>query len=250
MNAVANPVRSGLETLVTRVVGYSLLAHGFAYPDASAVAALQEAAAAAAPFLAGSPLHELVGRALVSDIEELLPTHTHLFTLSSSPDTPTFETAYFSSDPTQQTNRMADIAGFYRAFGVDAGGTGFRPDDISVELEFMSYLYRKQIYATEHLGAPRVAQTKKAQRMFLGEHLGRWAPELGRRVALSAGGSEFYRALGAGLDDWICAEAEAMNLKLPEPTGPVRDWPEPGEMSVEAEVQDIQVFELDQLPVL
>ena len=250
MNAAVNPVRPGVETLAARVVGYSLLARGFAYPDESVVSALQEAAAAAAPFLAGSPLHELVGCALASDSVELLPTHTQLFTLSSSPDTPTFETAYFSSDPTQQTNRMADIAGFYRAFGVDAGGTGFRPDDISVELEFMSYLYRKQIYATEHLGAPRVAQTKKAQRMFLGEHLGRWAPELGRRVALTAGGSEFYRALGTGLDDWICAEAADMNIQLPEPAGPVTDWPQPGEMSVEAEPQDIQVFELDQLPVL
>lgn len=239
-----------LETTVARAVGYSLLAHSFANPDESAIHAMQEAAAAAAPFLADSALGDLCRLAWEAEPEELLAAHTRLFTLSSSPDSPNFETAYFSSDPTQQTNRMADIAGFYRAFGVDTGGTGFRPDDISVELEFMGYLCRKEIYAGEHLGAPRVAQTKKAQRMFLAEHLGAWAGEFGRRVATRAGRSQFYQALGVALEDWMLAESALLGVEMAAPVNPVGGWPEPGELSNEPEGEDPQVFGLDEIPVL
>ena len=238
------------QAVVTRAVGYSFLARAFAYPNEAGLAALQEAAAAAGPFLQDSPLADLVEIALASTSDELLAAHTRLFSLSSSPDSPTFETAYFSSDPTQQTNRMADVAGYYRAFGVDAGGTGSRPDDISVELEFMGYLCRKQLYAAEHLGAPRVGQTKRAQRTFLTEHLGAWAPGFGRRVALRAGPSDFYRFLGVALDDWMSAEASYAGVMLPEATQPSHDWPEPGEFSKESELDGPQVFELDEIPVL
>ncbi len=236
---------------IGRATGYTLLAHLFAFPDAPGIAAMQEAAAAAAPFSTGGPIVSLSGVILAAEPEPLVQAYTRLFSLSSSPDCPNFESAYFSPDPIQQTNRMADIGGFYRAFGVDALGTGLRPDDISVELEFMGYLCRKELHARMHLGAPRTAQVVKAQRMFVGEHLGLWAAEFGKRVALNAGACDFYRLLGVALDDWITEEAALMKVDLagaadsPAPGWNVREEEPPGD-----EEAGDAIFALDELPVL
>jgi len=161
----------------------------------------------------------------ISDIE---PEYVDLMSFSSSPDCPTFETAYFSSDAIQQTNRMADIAGFYRAFGVDTRSGGFRPDELSVELEFMSFLCQKEAYAAEHLGAPRVKQSAKAQRMFLGEHLGRWGAAFGRRVSSRATPGSFYHVAGLALAAWIGDDCALLGTKPEEVSGdPSTDWREP-----------------------
>lgn len=251
MRTAVRPALATSETAVVRAVGYSLLAHALAYPDDSAIAALQEVAAAAASFLEGTPLAELVPLARAATPGDLEPAHVRLFSLSSSPDCPTYETAYFSPDPTQQTNRMADIAGFYRAFGVDTGGTGFRPDDICVELEFMGYLCRKQVYAAEHLGAPRVAQTLRAQRLFLGDHLGCWAAGLGRRIAARAGASEFYRVLGAVLEDWVWGDCRAAGVtRLEVVDGPRPGWESEGGETGELGINPEQLFDPEELPVM
>ena len=224
MTELTHSELSNTEAAVRRAVAYTFLAHCFAYPDESAVAAMQEAAQAATPFVAGTPLAGLMALASTARSKEIEADHVRLFTLSSSPDCPSFESAFFSGDPIQQTNRMADIAGFYRAFGVDAGAPGFRPDDICVELEFMGYLCRKQVYAAEHLGAPRVGQTLRAQRMFLEEHLGQWAGALGGRIAVRAD-HEFYREAGTALAHWISEDCQLLRAFPPQvATAPSPDW--------------------------
>ena len=191
---------------MVRAVGYGLLAQAFAYPDAGRVAALQETARAAEPILAGTPLGELASWASDATQAELEPVYAHVLSLSSSPDCPSYETGYIDSDVNRQVARMADISGFYRAFGVDATVQGFRHDDISVELEFMSFLCKKQVYAAEHRGAPRVAQVARAQRLFLSEHLSCWAGELGRRLSGLPAASGFYARLGEALTEWVAAD--------------------------------------------
>jgi len=230
-----------------RAVSYSLLAHCFAYPDEQQVAALQEAAAAAAPFVEGSPVGELIALAVAATSEDLEAEFVRLFALSSSPDCPTFETAYYAAETVLQTNRMADIAGFYRAFGVDSGTAGLRPDEICVELEFMGYLARKELYAREHLGAPRVGQVVKAERMFLSDHLGTWGTTFGRRVSARAGLCAFYREAGFALSSWVVAECNRTGAKPAAIVeGPVAGWdaevPDPAD-------REEQVFDPDEIPV-
>ena len=200
-----------IESAVERGLAYALLARCLAHPDDENVAASREAAEAAGPFLADGPVGELAGLAAEAERSELEPGYVQVFTLSASPDCPNFETAFFPAEPVVQTARMADIAGFYLAFGVDVGGRGLRPDDISVELEFMAYLCRKQVYASEHLGAAQMAQAVRAQRLFLREHLGQWGVALGRRVALRAT-DEFYREAGLALAAWLAADCEALRV--------------------------------------
>lgn len=256
MAKTASPAESTAATL-QRAMAYDLLAHALAYPDAVSFERLQAVAAAAAPSFAGTPLEDLVNRSLEANREQLEGEHIRLFTLSSSPDCPTFETAYLATDPSQQTARMADIAGFYRAFGVDPAQPGFRPDDISVELAFMGYLCKKQNHASEHMGAPRVAQVRRAQRMFLREHLGRWGIALGRRITARAMNTPFYFLAGEALADWIEADVEILGAGPIEfAEEPQMTWDTPGlandDMSDDIETGEVepQLIAPDEIPVL
>ncbi|HET8943573.1 MAG TPA: molecular chaperone TorD family protein [Dehalococcoidia bacterium] len=212
---------------LARGVGYDLLAQCFAHPDTDCVAALRVAANDALAVEGWVPMLRLAAIAREVPIDHLEPVWVSLITFSGSPDCPAFETAYFGSDAQQQTQRMADIAGFYRAFGVDATSTGVRPDDLPVELEFMAYLCRKEAYAAEHLGAPRVAQAQRAQRLFLSEHLGRWGAVFGRNLAAAAPGGHFYALAAETLAIWIDRECAALGVTPDEIHGPIPPWTPP-----------------------
>ncbi len=257
MTKSASTAAESSAATLQRAMAYDLLAHALAYPDADSFERLQAVANGAAPSFVGTPLEDLVNRCLAAGREELEGEHIRLFTLSSSPDCPTFETAYLSTDPSQQTARMADIAGFYRAFGVDPAQPGFRPDDISVELAFMGYLCKKQNHAAEHMGAPRVAQVRRAQRMFLREHLGRWGIALGRRITARAMNTPFYFLAGEALADWLQAEIELLGAGPIEfAEEPRMTWDEPGsandDMSddIDTEEMEPQLIAPDEIPVL
>ena len=222
MNVVA--ASREVDQAVGRAAVYGLLARAFAYPQrghgptpAASLDALPDRNGASA-------------RALVEAMppaQELEVAFTELFTHSSSRDCPVHETAYTAYEIFQQTQQMADIAGFYAAFGVETGAGGERPDHISVELEFMQYLALKEAYARQHLGAARVRQCRRAQRLFLQDHLGGWGPAFGRRLeALDPGG--WYGRAGCLLADWLEQDCRSLNATPAFVVdGPRLAWPEP-----------------------
>ncbi|MBK8559147.1 molecular chaperone TorD family protein [Candidatus Amarobacter glycogenicus] len=217
-----------IESALTRAAFWEFLAHAFAYPNDERIAALHESAAEVLAGDANVPALRMAAVAKEASRDYLETVYISLTTFSSSPDAPAFESAYFGGDAQQQTQRMADIAGFYRAFGVDSTDGGFRPDELPVELEFMAYLCRKEAYAEEHLGAPRAGQTRKAQRLFLEEHLGRWGAAFGRRVASQAPAGHFYQLAGETLSYWVLQECSSAGVTPVEVSGDTsRHWPQP-----------------------
>ena len=88
------------------------------------------------------------------------------------------------ADPLFQPHRLADLAAFYRAFGLEVTeDAGERQDHICLELEFMCVLAAKEAYAVEHqFDSDQLAQCRDAQKKFLREHLGRWTPAFARRL--------------------------------------------------------------------
>ncbi len=135
-----------------------------------------------------------------------------LFSVATSADCPGFETAYFAAEAHRQAHRMADLAGLYRAFGViPAPGAG-RPDDLAVELEFLAFMLRKEAWAREHGGAPRVAQMQRGLRILLAEHLGRWAPGFARRVR-ERGPGTVYAPAAALLEELVASHLERLGLR-------------------------------------
>lgn len=212
-----------------RAAGYSLLAHCFAHPhDESDGGLLSEAAAAARDFVSGTPLEGIPALVDATPPEDLRRTYVALFSLTSSTDCPTYETAFIDTDGVGQARRMATIAGLYRMFGVEAPPSGSRPDDISAELEFMSFLNLKEAYAAEHLGGARVTQARQAQKLFLSEHLGCWGGTFARLVGESPRSSDFYKTASGALGAWLVEDiarigavpamvARAPSLPAPNP---------------------------------
>jgi TorA maturation chaperone TorD len=102
---------------------------------------------------------------------------------------PPYETS--QSGSAGQTQVLADIAGFYRAFGFEVRGE--RPDHAAPELEFAALLCAKEAYARlcgEDEGAETCAQ---ARARFLDEHLLGWLPAFAGR--LEGEGSSVFAAV-------------------------------------------------------
>jgi TorA maturation chaperone TorD len=152
----------------------------------------------------GRLLHAAAGASLR---EEYYRTFGHQI----SKDCPLYETQYGAGHVFQQAQDLADIAGFYQAFGLEvAESAGERPDHISLELEFMSILTYREAYAWLHHGPDQVAQLRETQQAFLRDHLSRWVPVLARLVRRRTDG--IYRYLVDLAAAWVATEAAALGL--------------------------------------
>lgn len=181
---------------------YGFLALGFGYPDAARLDQLRRQGKRLEKSLA--TLGETVGleaaRRIITllaalTLSELLEAHVGCFGHAISKECPPYEAEYGQSHIFQMTQTLADIAGFYRAFGLQtAPNLCERLDHVSVELEFMHFLCLKEGHAVEKRhGAERIAQCREAQAKFLREHLGRWALGFARRVQNEATGCLYER---------------------------------------------------------
>ncbi len=142
----------------------------------------------------------------------------HVFGHQASADCPLYETPYVAAEIFQQAQHLADIAGFYRAFGLEAAeDAGERADHIGLELEFMGALAYREAYALVHHGPAEVALLREAQRAFLRDHLARWVPLLARQVGRRTEG--FYRHLADLAAAWVTREAAAFGLPPAEGAG-------------------------------
>lgn len=101
---------------------------------------------------------------------------------------------------------MADIAGFYRAFGMDIKND--RPDVLTAELEFMRILAMKEARALMDGEEEHLEVCISAQKEFLLNHLGRWA----RIFSTLIQDTPFYGPMSSFLHHWIKAECTVMSL--------------------------------------
>ena len=101
--------------------------------------------------------------------------------------------------------RLADVAGFYKAFGVEVTPGSERPDHLAVELEFMHLLAVKEAVAEEQGEAEGAAVCREATVSFLGDHLGRWTGKV--RARLEEGSGKLYPLAAAVLDGFVTFDA-------------------------------------------
>jgi TorA maturation chaperone TorD len=114
-------------------------------------------------------------KCLPASSEELADEYVRVFGLATCRECPPYETEYHAAeDPFFRAQQMADIAGFYRAFGLQPGSDGReRPDFIGLELEFLALLHMKQRDAGV---AETAAICEGARRQFFQDHLSWWTP--------------------------------------------------------------------------
>lgn len=204
---------------------YQTLAGFWLHPDGAFAADLERGELAVrltqAAMLAGRaelvPWIEAVERAVARDMTEpgaagWAQEHGRLFAHGASVACPPYETEYRAAHVFQQTNEMADVAGFYRAFGFEAAAGLERPDHLAAELEFMCVLSAKEGLAIEAGDAEAAAICRDAQVKFLADHLGVWVGAFARRVS-DAGRLRFYPAVAALLEGWIEAECARLGAR-------------------------------------
>jgi TorA maturation chaperone TorD len=111
-------------------------------------------------------------------------------------EAPPYETTYDGSGNARggKMQQLADIAGFYRAFGFQA--VGERPDHLAVELEFMALLYVKEAHARLSGSTEGAAICSESRRKFMADHLVGWLPAFGQKVS-EAARLPFFAALAS-----------------------------------------------------
>jgi len=168
---------------------------------------------------------DLVARARVlsdiwsdSDAEALCKGHHDAFDESSGDRSAATEMDQLDGPPQLELTRtfeMADVAGFYKAFGVEAFGVevgpgGERVDHITTELEFMNLLAVKESIALQQEGEGEHAQIcRDASRSFLRDHLGRWVRPFAEKLEAAAAAPS-YSAAGAFLSLWVAHDAATL----------------------------------------
>ena len=149
-----------------------------------------------------------------TDVEQLRRSHHSAFDESSGTRCAPTEMDQLGGVPQLELTRtfeMADVAGFYKAFGVEVGDGNERVDHIATELEFMNLLAVKESIALQDEGEGEHAEIcRNASRAFLRDHLGRWAPRLGECLA-AADGDPVYSGAGRLLSAFIALDAERID---------------------------------------
>ena len=207
--------------LESRALLYAALAHGFDYPDELAEADSLAAMTQAIHALEDATLHAALQRvreaasapAPSAPAESPTPAEEHTFLFARQTPCPPYEASYTRGAIAYQ---LADIAGFYRAFGLQvAGKSGERADHICSELEFMAALCAKEALARSRGLHEQAEICRDARRAFLVEHLGRWAGQFARRIAEHAR-LPYYTALADLLVALLNHEAVELNAALEE----------------------------------
>lgn len=104
---------------------------------------------------------------------------------------PLYETEYGRDRALVKGHELADLAGFYRAFGVEFDAEGVSRemlDHISVELEFYALLQLKHQALKEAGDVAGVEIVLDAERKFLKDHLGRFPGAIAERPGVMESG--------------------------------------------------------------
>jgi TorA maturation chaperone TorD len=208
---VARQVAEGL----SRAGLARLLARAFTYPTPDVVAELaqladQMAMAPGAPESLRAGVARFAIAAREADPAPLADEYGFLF--DRQVRCPPYEGAYGPLAPMAagKAAALADIAGFYAAFGLQpAEARADAEDHLAAELEFMSALALKEAYAAAEGHEEGRTVTRDAARAFLTDHLGRWAEMFADRLR-QATPLPYYTAAAELLAAWVRHETEAL----------------------------------------
>jgi TorA maturation chaperone TorD len=215
---------SEADSLLAAAAALRLLSLGLARPSEESLERLARLAEALGE-------GELARAARGADVEEAAAEYEAV--LASDGPCPPHEGDYLD-DPFQRTRLLADLAGFYRAFGAEAGGpAGERPDHAGCELEFLSFLALRRRDCLEKGEAGQARVCAEAEEAFLVEHAGRWLPLFWATMEAAAG-VPLYRALAASGGRLLQAELARRALRprpLPRPRPRLRSGVEADEIA-------------------
>lgn len=119
---------------------------------------------------------------------------------------PPYETTYTSRGSTAD---LADIAGFYRAFGVHIERD--KPDHLVAELEYLAYVTMREVHARQEGDQAHVEILSRARASFLRDHIGCWLDAFADRIEQSSGKSACALMVRAAAKA-VAADARAIGI--------------------------------------
>lgn len=124
------------------------------------------------------------------------------------------ETEYGPGRSVRKAMELADIAGFYKAFGLAIDQSDPEMvDHISLEFDFLAYLGFKERYAIIKGWEEKAEICANAYRSFWKDHCGRWVCGFLENLGQSDSGGAFYRALAGLALQVVGSELERLRLE-------------------------------------
>lgn len=217
----STPTPSDPGDALARSAIYQALAIGLAPPDREDEAWSRVVSAEGWRRLRGALLE--LGVESPSDLEEaafadLDHRYLSLFGHTARGRVSPYETEYGAdANLFLQAHELADIGAFLAAFGLLLDIRAHeRADHVRSECEMMAFLASKEGVAGRRLDRAMTDVAGRAQRTFLRDHLGRFAPALGAQLGRNDDG--YYGALGMALRGFVEAECARVGV----PAGPER----------------------------
>lgn len=193
-----------ITNLIGRAALLRVLAIGLLYPNKEFKHKLLDAIAALPTETSTTHVTTLQLALLLADDEALTDEYSRLFIGGDA--IMLHETSYSS---TGRSTELADISGFYLAFGFDLRDDQHEiADQLGVELEFQSLLLLKLAYALELGWEDKFEITLEAAKAFLADHLGRWIGSVVAR-AVERQATPMYLALFEAIHDAVQRECQA-----------------------------------------
>ncbi|MCL5236513.1 MAG: molecular chaperone TorD family protein [Nitrospirae bacterium] len=195
---------------------YKIVSLGLAYPEGKNWLLIDDLLAAVAPFdgVTGEQFRSF--RAFFAQnkhrLNEMESEYLRIFDIGGiiSP----YETEYLREKLSRKPFELADISGFYNAFGFDLSddGSSREPaDHIAVELEFMAIMELKEVYAMKTRREENRMIVRDARVDFLRAHLARWGFYYCRQIR-ELECDEFYKRLGGLLEAVLQLECDRYGL--------------------------------------
>ncbi len=200
-------------SLLERAFIYRFLSLIFSYPEKEQLKELMEALPDLKLSLDRTKIKfsvESIDDLLLEAIKNPLNLKAEYVSLfEADPKAPIRETSYELDKTGRRVIEMADLLGFYTAFGVEPR-EGTEPDHLSAELEFMSLLLQKEYHLNLSGNKEGARIVSGATEEFLKNHLGRWY-EIFSRTLIQTDVSKFYIEMGKFLKVFL--DFETKNVK-------------------------------------
>ncbi len=201
------PAEQELAHAITRAQIYGFLAHAFLYPAENWTEDLD----LFETLCNRAGLEVQVPPETAFDLDSLQAEHRQTFGVTGSL---CYESEYGLANEFQMSQEMADILGFYGAFGLRMGGrVRERADHIAAELEFLHVVNLKEAYAWQEHEVEFASICREAQARFLTDHLGRWMSILAQVLQRGMPAS-LFAWLASVADAWVQLEAARLAVEL------------------------------------
>ncbi|OHB89376.1 MAG: hypothetical protein A3E19_00385 [Planctomycetes bacterium RIFCSPHIGHO2_12_FULL_52_36] len=230
-----SPDEERAQKALARSSFYGILSRGFAYPTEEVLGEIKAGAVSSelkgsAAYLEEEGLLQSVGALCEAMEGEIAPFglrdveggYNRIFSMGLL--CPHHETFYTSAHVFMKSQDLADIQGFYNAFGFNlAEEQKELADFIGTELEFMYVLCFKEYHALKKGEKDKADLCREAQAKFVEGHIGVWAGAFALTLSVSSH-MDYFTTLGRLLEKFVDFDCQYLGVTPKKVSAPEEGW--------------------------